>query len=762
MESILAEALDQEALRASHRQLQNLLLLALVHSQIERPDGVGGVGAWDSLLSSIQSLNSGDLVTFSDRNDFLQPRVIALLNSERVDGGGGGASAARESGRMVSQLSESLIRGIHQQVEFYAHQTVTSAVRATRAVAIREVPPHLGIFRGCTGGDCSSQYSFPYPNDPNERVFFIESVGPGAAELGAKKLKGYVSATTVQLEDGRKALYVITISGSHVSAADTEIILRGLKKNQEALEVGEILLPVAHGLAGLINFPEIRGVFESHSSGKKPIRFHYLNPEIRSQIETFQSQYNTGTYDSMAANGQGVIFSGASSAADRGAVEVIAESDESVEDSSLRGARSELDREQLLEFLLDLSHSRRFALRDRVLAIPSVDAIINIEQFNQFFQILSGCAKAPGVERLSIEEFQSELEIGLVKMGVKTDLLSRKEIWLYPGILSCADAFSGGHLELVSRWVAADFKTSSSQERKIRKTIYYANRAALQTTSAFQKLIQDLMDKIQGSNAGVKFEAMKTLADLNPAHDPRVILTFLNVLKDESEAIREAALSKLISIFTGHPAQVQQVVDALRDSGDWHLRRVTAWFLGRVRPCSHEVILALAQALNDENEIVRSLSAFALREIYRFGSAPFRVRKLDRFGAGLCCLSLVGGWESEGSVEDPAILEAERLAIDSRVADRELVERALIRLIREDPSADQKIGALDVLLKIQPIDQKSYQDLMEIDASLPESPLKTKVNQLLEQYRYHEQLRLAPQGADDDLYAATEARAFLA
>jgi hypothetical protein len=184
-------------------------------------------------------------------------------------------------------------------------------------VTLKEVTPREAIFRGCTGGDCSSQYSFPYPNDPHERVFFIYGGGKDVDKEKGKEeekeeapeeeshLKGYVSATEVNYK-GKKALYVITIAGNRVSAGDTKLILMALEKAKEQLGFYQILLPAQDKINGLINFPAPRGVYEQYVKGHSPLPMEYQDQLIRRAIETFDSKNNSGAYDHMESNAVGI------------------------------------------------------------------------------------------------------------------------------------------------------------------------------------------------------------------------------------------------------------------------------------------------------------------------------------------------------------------------------------------------------------------------------------------------------------------------
>jgi len=179
-------------------------------------------------------------------------------------------------------------------------ETVKSEMADGYQVMIKEQNPHVAIFRGCTGGDCSSQFSFPYPNDPHERVFFIYD--------GKDRLKGYVSATVVEDAKKNKSLYVITIAGNRVNAQDTELILQGLDANKEALGVSKIMLPEKEKQNILLNFAPINDVFHQAVGNRPAENIHYQDEKIRLQIQTYKSDNNNGAYDHIAHNAKGVEY----------------------------------------------------------------------------------------------------------------------------------------------------------------------------------------------------------------------------------------------------------------------------------------------------------------------------------------------------------------------------------------------------------------------------------------------------------------------
>ncbi len=226
----------------------------------------------------LDQLSSEDLIYFSDTKDVIDPKLDTFEGLKN---------------------QKTFSQRIAKHIKKYASQTTCTAKRIENPITLTQEPPSVAIFRGCAGNDCSSLYSFPYPNDPNERVFFIYDKD--------HTLKGYASAVEVMVGD-EPALYVITINGSHVSAGDVEMIFQGLEVQKAQLGVKHIVLPTPTNIHRLINFPAPKAVYAKYADHQPLVSIAYKAPEIREAIETFASSYNSGNYDRRDRNTEGVIF----------------------------------------------------------------------------------------------------------------------------------------------------------------------------------------------------------------------------------------------------------------------------------------------------------------------------------------------------------------------------------------------------------------------------------------------------------------------
>ncbi len=113
-------------------------------------------------------------------------------------------------GRIRSQASKSFA---------IAEENVEVEIPETELI-VRELPPHLGVFRGCPGGDCSTSSSWAYPFSPLERDFFVYLKGNRFQELG------YVSGNITTVK-GKPTLFIRDITGKLMSPEHVDILIQG-------------------------------------------------------------------------------------------------------------------------------------------------------------------------------------------------------------------------------------------------------------------------------------------------------------------------------------------------------------------------------------------------------------------------------------------------------------------------------------------------------------------------------------------------------
>jgi len=196
----------------------------------------------------------------------------------------------------------------HYQNYFLKIQTQSSESSTyKKTLSLVEQNPFFAIFRGCSADDCSTTGSFPYPNDPSERVFFIY-------DENNKGLLGYISSTLVKDKNNpqKNILYISTIAGKRITTEQTEDILNSLFLIKKDLGVDEIYIPTKDNIDALINYNNIKSYFlKSIPKSEKNIikaEIVYPHSKIRDSIEAFTSNYNSANYDHQEKNRQALRF----------------------------------------------------------------------------------------------------------------------------------------------------------------------------------------------------------------------------------------------------------------------------------------------------------------------------------------------------------------------------------------------------------------------------------------------------------------------
>ena len=575
-----------QALEAQDQKMKALHLLAAVHPL----PGTPPVQTWDDAERTIAQLNQDRLIHLDDKIDALKPILKDVL------------------GKTEAETLDRALTSVHGRIQSVVNQTQATQRMAKKPVRITQVLPQLGIFRGCTGGDCSSQYSFPYPNDPNEMVFFIDDPTNDPEKGTEKKLKGYVSATQVKLPNGENALYVITISGNKVNAEDTEMILRGLAAKKQELGVSHILLPPIFRQGALINFPEIRGVMSAHARGKREEKIHYNNSDLREKIEKYKSDFNNGKYDHQDQNSSAVELDYKTNPVTVG---LVSHEDQRLEPKQL----SAYTHEEILEFLMDMNHSNR---RDAIAKILKIESLTRFNDVTSLFALLASCEEKKGSKPLSVAGLKSNTIRYLEAFNINGEqFLSKHPQYLYPGITRCNDSFEKSHIETTAILIAHDIKNKLNLITRSNPSILKTQRDALNQTQAFlalkTKLLKQLEDK---DNQSIRVASAQALAIMKPT-DPAVHQALVHALHhDQDPDVRISAAEALGEIKPEDPAVHQALAIALTDRESRFVRLTATQALKAIKPKDPAVHQALVNALIKDAELqVRMTAAEALGEI---------------------------------------------------------------------------------------------------------------------------------------------------
>ena len=471
-------------------------------------------------------------------------------------------------------------------------------------VELVEVPPEIGIFRGCIGGDCSSQYSFAYPNDPHERVFYIKTKKPGG-DLQEQKLKGYVSTTEVMVGE-EKALYVITISGAQVSAEDVELIFRGFEKAKETLDVKHIILPTLENLASLINFPAIRGAYEDHiRKSNHSMELVYQDKDIRYKIEQYKplSGYNKGGYDYSDRNKNGMVLSIKNNPVAFTITYRPASQNKSYSLDSLSL------KEDLFEFIRELRISRRNNMMDRVLNTFGEEGSNIIKNL---FVLLDSCKEPAASEAMNIQQFKTNISDGLRNLGLGEDYLDRNSHLMVPGYFKCEGAFSKENLEQAAMLVANDIK--NYENKSILFPLIESHLTVLNTTLAFNKLNHRYYEKLSNPDAETRKNAITIFRKTRPA-DPEIHKALAKALSDPNWLVSQDAAKALELVQPTDQGALLEIVALLQQEKSG-IRAKAAELLLKIKPRDPEIHRALAKVLSDPNIDIRTATAEVLLNIH--------------------------------------------------------------------------------------------------------------------------------------------------
>ncbi len=568
------------------RVLPQLYLAAVLN---KNPDTVPQ--NWDEFKNSIAQLNSEDLIHLNDRDDVLKPTLVTYFDGENDP-------------RLVRA-----VQLIHKEIHHYASQTISHQTKVTSMVELIQVPPEMGIFRGFIGGDCSSQLSFPYPNDPHERVFYIKSKKSGA-DVEEEKFKGYLSATEVMV-GGEKALYVITISGAHVSAGDVELIFRGLEKAKETLGVKHIILPGLNNIANLINFPAIQGVYENYiRKSNRSVELVYQDQDIRQKIEQYKarSEYNSASYDYSSNNTHGMVLSIKNSQVSYKITERLASQSNSylLDSLSLK--------EDLFEFIKELKISGRKKIIDRVLKTKTIKIAFGEDGPAKISSLILVLDSLTEHRALNVEEFKTGISVRLINLGLGEDYLDRNPHLMVPGYFRCKDAFSQINLEQAAMLAANDIKID--QDESLVFPLIQEHLATLNRTSAFNKLNSRYFEKLSNPDAETRKTAIKIFSKTRPA-DPKIHMELVAKASNDPDLnIRDNAWSALREIKPTDQEVLLQIATTLLGHEDGNIRVQAASLLGQIKTADPATLQALAKALSDPNAVVREEVARTLKLVH--------------------------------------------------------------------------------------------------------------------------------------------------
>ncbi len=524
---------------------------------------------WNDLKLNFESMDEPDLIDLHDRVDAFGSRVWHGLQNEKV-------RMVEPSSLLVKFINDALFKRVH----FFATQTQGIADRAIHRLRLIQVPPMFAIFRGFVGSDCSTRLSFPYPNDPNELVFFVARSEPD------RFLKGYVSASRVKV-GGDVALYLHTISGSHLTAGDVELIMRGLDQSKGTFGAKRFLIPTELNTKKLMNFPQIQGVFMSHLKEKPLVFVEYFAPSIRGLLEGFDlwgDSYNSGTYDHVSQHTQ-VNWVDWKDQYNGVLVETIPVKSEWFSNLLDRDSQKEF----LLEMLIDFNLKGMIDAEKQIFKIDLARDLIPREQFTEWLKVYRGGPSQAAGE--SVSDFVERMDQELLKyFGISGHFFRLRPHLLYPQVVYCSDAFSDGEIEKTAKLTTDDFKWSMGHAEhtpwvKIHESL---KNGTLGQTRAFQRLFHHLTDHLHYDSTRELMRVVGFIRKLRLVSD-EVQLGLLTALTRadyspvDANEIKTTLLEAIKDISLNHPALDQTLKQALAKEKNLNLKRRFETLLLQVR-----------------------------------------------------------------------------------------------------------------------------------------------------------------------------------
>jgi len=334
--------------------------------------------------------------------------------------------------------SEAFMSWVNSFTDPFAIAFKNETDRRSLSLTMVQVPPNVADFRGCPAGNCSTAREFSIPHDPNERVFFVYDGEPPVLN---RKAIGIVEGTLLE-EGGKRSFYLNTIQGSRMDRHQASLLLSGISRLKDELNVSSILLPDPRRLPNMINnkvvLSEIRQSIDKkylepledeknmdvEAYEKLLLPITYRNPEVREAVENFKHENNKATYDRMSEN--------------RFAVPLERKDLE-------REVQIHIQQQQMPEAKIpDLSYpdevgialDLQFSGRPKDLKRMAKDLKIDLASIDPLFKSVGNAKKLP------CAEYVADVTATLQKLSLPADLLSERQTLIRRGWLQSPDAMS--------------------------------------------------------------------------------------------------------------------------------------------------------------------------------------------------------------------------------------------------------------------------------------------------------------------------------
>jgi hypothetical protein len=445
----------------------------------------------ESAQKAIEQTNDLDLQQFQNKDLFIKSyREIKKSPDSKA----------------LAPVEDTWLKEIHKDFDYSARGQAFKNGGAPKTFTLEEMPPWYGIFRGVAGNDCSTESAFASPNSPLERIFFIHDQN--------QKIVGYLQGSELKAS-GIPSFFVSSIEGKYLTTEDTEVILRGLISSLSALNAQQIVIPEPDRLNVLVNFEAIRAAFAHIAATDQPsVKLDYQDQEFRSVIENFHprdSESNNSTYEHMRENKRAQKLNPAKGGQD---VSVISKAVEknitSLQLDNIRPAH-------FLEFILEMNTYGQEEELTPILA-DAKNLPFSAQELNKLLHLIK-----EGIAESTTETFrqavEKEIAAILPKENDPATAFPMKDIFLYPGILKCQDAFAEARIEKTSQ-IISDVLLGRGLELNTKEAdLVRPHIEALKTKKGFLKVIKKADQELQDFDTDLDPEwvggAQEILASMN-------------------------------------------------------------------------------------------------------------------------------------------------------------------------------------------------------------------------------------------------------
>ncbi len=324
--------------------------------------------------------------------------------------------------RAMEDVRKSLKKFLTTAGSFGDEHVVLNEVKRV-VMRLKEVPSHVGVFRGWAGGDCSSSYSYAYPWSPRERVFFVYD--------HEDRIKGYLSGTVVTTGGGAEDFYIHTINGK-ISEDDAVLLLKSVHAARGDLGFRRVVVPLETQTNSIVNSAPIRQAFAKFRTASRQVSVQYLDGTIRTYMNGL---VRSSTYDSAEKNNTGFFID---DSLDRGiAAPIPTGSDLKVERSVYEWLPAKTDRINAAQLYLQKSVSiqtNNVYLRDKIGGFLKIEAAVE-QRWNGLFA---------NVGTLPFDVYLEKVKEWFTEQGLRYDEYQKRiEPIMLDGMQRCPDVFDG-------------------------------------------------------------------------------------------------------------------------------------------------------------------------------------------------------------------------------------------------------------------------------------------------------------------------------